>query len=379
VSAGRLRILHLHSGNMMGGIESMLLTLAECAHLSPEFEQQFALVFDGEFAATLREKHATVHLLPLVRLRHLPSIMRSRHQLAALLKQNHFDAVIAHSSWTQLIFANVVRQSDIPLLFWMHGPFDGHWLQKLASFQPPDFVICNSEWTRSTLDRCYPRVPSTIMYYPVSPRQSSRTRDEVRRELGVDPDETLILMAARMEPWKGHRQLLRALPLIRSQLRWRVLIAGGPNTPRETGYFESLKREASELDLSAKVRFLGYRSDVSALMMAAEIHCQPNEQPEPFGIVFVEALQAGVSVVTFAMGGPREILDRNTGILVPPGDLAGLAAALSRLIENPKLRSGLGMAGPARAQALCDPAQQIQMFKNTVQNVIARGKGAAIA
>jgi glycosyltransferase involved in cell wall biosynthesis len=121
-----------------------------------------------------------------------------------------------------------------------------------------------------------------------------------------------------------------------------------------------VEAEANRLQLAERVRFLGHRSDVPALMCAADIFCQPNADPEPFGVVFVEALQAGVPIVTYSMGGPQEILDQNCGILVPPGDLAGLHSALVRLMEDAPLRAKLGSAGPARAKSLCDPAQQIR-------------------
>ena len=376
--SGALRVLHLHSGNMMGGIESMLITLAECMHLCPDLEQSFALTFDSTFAAKLRAAKATVHLLPQVRLRHLPSIYQSRRQLRMLLREFDFDVVISHSPWIQLIFGDVVRNARIPLVFWMHGAFDGHWLQKLASFHRPDFAICNSIYTRSTLDRCYPNVPRKIIRYPVSLAVSKTDRQEIRSALGIKPEEVVVFTAARMEPWKGHHNLLRAAGKLTVSTPWRVLIAGAPNTPAETAYFESLKREATSLGVADRVEFLGFRTDVPALMAACDIHCQPNDLPEPFGIVFVEALQAGVPIVTFAMGGAQEILDSNTGLLVERGNIDALAHALSRLIEDRTVRSQLGSAGPARAYALCDPGHQMRMLTDTLRSVAKSRAGAAI-
>ena len=370
------RVLHLNAGNMMGGIESLLLTVASCDDATPEMDHQFALTFDDTFAARLRGLGKKVHLLPQVRLRYVPSIYQSRRQLRMLLDQFHFDAVVSHSTWIQLIFGDVVRESRIPSVFWMHGPFDGHWLQKLASFQPPDFAICNSHWTRQTLDRCYPRTPSTVIYAPVPPHREAMNRDETRAALGIDASEVCILIAARMEAWKGHFDLLRALVGIKSAATWRLLIAGAPNSPSEKAYFESLQREAAAY---GNVQFLGYRTDIAALMAAADIYCQPNRQPEPFGIAYVEALHAGVPVVTSAIGGAREILNRSTGILVEPGDAEGLARTLSQLIENRDLRIRLGSAGPARAHVLCDPARQMRMLSETLQSVIERAGGASAA
>ena len=368
-----LRVLHLNSGNMMGGIESLLLTIARCHELTPDVQHEFALTFDAEFAQQLRGATAKVHLLPQARLRHLPSIWQTRKELRTLLRDGRFDVAVAHSVWVQLIFGDLTRELQIPLVFWMHGPFEGHWLQRMASFQKPDFAICNSRWTCSTLDRCYPRVQSVVIYAPVAAPNYGTAREQTRARLGVAPEEVLILIAARMEPWKGHADLLRALAHVKLQ-QWRLLIAGSPNTVSESAYFDSLQEQAKSLAINGRVEFLGYRSDVSALMNAADIYCQPNRKPEPFGVVYVEALHAGVPVVTSRLGGAQEILDASTGLLVQPGDFDGLVRTLTQLMENSELRKRLGDAGRIRAMALCDPGQQMRMIADTLHSVINQGR-----
>lgn len=357
----QLRVLHVHSGNMLGGVESVLLTFGEHARTCPEFEQEFVLAFEEPFAKQLRATGAQVHVLPEMQLRNPLSVRRSRREAQNLLQRAPFDCAISHSPWCQVVYASAVRRANIPLIFWMHNNFDGHWLQKLASRYAPDMAICNSAFTRSTLPSVYPASPSRIIHYPVgdTPMRSD-ARESLRNELNVASNTVVILMASRADSWKGHRNLLQAAGQIDSRKDWVIWIAGAPQTPDEQRYFESLQTETARLQLSKRVRFLGHRSDVPALLRAADIYCQPNVEPEPFGVVFVEALQAGVPVVTFEMGGPREILTEGTGILVPPGDIAGLANALVRLIDDRDLRVRLGVGGPARAKQLCDPAQQIR-------------------
>jgi glycosyltransferase involved in cell wall biosynthesis len=124
------------------------------------------------------------------------------------------------------------------------------------------------------------------------------------------------------------------------------------------------------------VRFLGERRDVAACMRAADIHCQPNTGPEPFGLAFVEALYAGLPVVTTALGGALEIVTDACGVLVPAGDAAALTRALRRLILDPDARRRLGSAGPSRARELCDPSRQLAALAGLVDGISTRGVAA---
>jgi glycosyltransferase involved in cell wall biosynthesis len=154
-------------------------------------------------------------------------------------------------------------------------------------------------------------------------------------------------------------------------------MAGGPQKSGEEAYLAGLKSLADRAGIADRVRFLGQRRDVPRLMAAADIHCQPNTGPEPFGIVFVEALYSGLPVVTVAMGGAAEIVDGTCGIAVPtPGTPAAVADALARLVGDPELRRRLGSAGPVRAAELCDPDRQAGRLAEAIRPLIRSGRAA---
>lgn len=357
----------MNAGNMIGGVESVLLTMAEFADTCPPLQQEFALAFDGTFAHSLRDLGATVHILPPVHLRNPLSLLRTRRALRQLLRSGKYDAVISHSTWCQVVYASTVAKAAIPLVFWMHNDFDGHWLQRIAAYYPPQFAICNSEFTRSSLSNVYPDVLNEVQY-PVccAPRNNASRNDDLRRQLGVPQNSVVILMASRMDSWKGHLNLLRAAAEIRTNTDWMIWIAGAPQTAAERAYFDLVQSTVQQWKLEERVRFLGHRNDIPDVLRACDIYCQPNEKPEPFGVIFIEAMQAGVPVVTYGMGGAREILNEETGLLVAPGDIAGLAAALANLIEDAPLRTKLGVAGIGRAESLCNPERQIGRVYETL-------------
>jgi glycosyltransferase involved in cell wall biosynthesis len=167
-----------------------------------------------------------------------------------------------------------------------------------------------------------------------------------------------------LERWKGHQLLLDALGALAEVPNWVCWIAGGGQRPHEEGYFRELQQTASLHGIADRVHFLGQRQDVTRLLSAADIHCQPNTAPEPFGVAFVEALYASLPVVTTQFGGALEILDDGCCIMVQPGDKTALARGLWQLITNASMRKQLGAAGPARAATLCDPKSQLDKLCN---------------
>lgn len=374
-----MRILHVHSGNLFGGVETALLSLMREQVRAPQIEPVFALCFEGRFARDLRALGAPVRMLAPVRARNPLSVLRARRRLAGIIVAERIEAVICHMPWAHAIFAPAVRRSGRPLVFWMHSAANGrHWVERWAARTAPDLAICNSRFTASTMVKLFTPARSEILCFPVAtggPHLPPFERDALRAELGAPTGGAAILQASRMEPLKGHESHLRALGILRDRRDWVCWMAGGAERPHERAYLEQLAALARELGIEGRVKFLGHRGDVRQLMFAADIFCQPNAAPDAFGLVFVEALGAGLPVVTTAMGGACEIVDERCGILTPPGDVTALAQALSKLIANPAERLRLGSAGPARAATLCDPAARMAQFEEILLSL--RGGASA--
>jgi glycosyltransferase involved in cell wall biosynthesis len=175
-----------------------------------------------------------------------------------------------------------------------------------------------------------------------------------------------------MEKLKGQELHLRALATLPSGIAWECWQVGGPQTDAEREYFAKVRGLATRLGVSRRVRWLGERTDVRRLLSAADIYCQPNLTPDAFGITFVEALYAGLPVVTTAMGGAMEIIDESCGMLVPPDETGQLARALEGLLRDPARRARLAAAARARAAEISDPAKQLQRLHRELERVAAQ-------
>ena len=153
-------------------------------------------------------------------------------------------------------------------------------------------------------------------------------RSEVRRELGTSEQAVVVLQASRLERWKGQAIHLAALGLLRDIPDWECWLAGGVQKSGERRFLSELRSTARRAGIADRVRFLGQRADVPRMMAAADVFCQPNTGPEPYGIVLVEALYAALPVVTSGFGGTAEIVQQTCGILTTPGDTVAVATAL---------------------------------------------------
>jgi glycosyltransferase involved in cell wall biosynthesis len=371
-----MRILHVYSGNLYGGIETFLRTLARTQRGSPELAHEFALCFEGRLSRELREAGVTVHLLGAVKVSRPWTVWRARAELSRVLRRGGYAAVVCHAAWPQALFGPVARASGVPLVFYQHDALAGrHWLERWARVTAPDLIISNSRFSAGTLASVYPGVPYKVRYYPVPPLEPAdpHERARVRAELGAGERETVIVQSCRMEAWKGHRLLLEALGRLRGLPGWVLWVAGGAQRPAEASYLAEMEALASRLGIRERVHFLGQRTDVPRLLRAADIHCQPNLGPEPFGLAFIEALQAGLPVVTTALGAPLETIDTTCGLLVPP-EPGPLSEALQGLIQDGEQRRQLGAGGPPRAAALCEPAVFLRGLADDIR-VLAERRG----
>jgi glycosyltransferase involved in cell wall biosynthesis len=166
--------------------------------------------------------------------------------------------------------------------------------------------------------------------------------------------------------------MLRALARLTNGPCWTLWLAGAAQRLHEVAYRTELEREVVRLGLERRVQFLGERTDVPALMSAADLFCQANERPEPFGIVFAEALLSGLPVITAAMGGATEVVDETCAGLYDPMDTDGLTTTLRRLLADAHLRARLGAAGPAHARARCAPGMVLPILEQVLSECRSR-------
>jgi glycosyltransferase involved in cell wall biosynthesis len=185
----------------------------------------------------------------------------------------------------------------------------------------------------------------TVIRSAVDPDAFATTPEcsALRREFDVADDAIVLGAAGQLIERKGYRYLLDTFATLRERHAGvRLLIFG--EGPLET----ELRDQAAELGLDDVVDFPGFRPDLDSFIGCFDLFVHP-AVAEGLGVVTLKAQAAGVPVVGFMSGGVAEaVLNEQTGLLVPPGDVHALSDAISRLIDDVELRKRMSAAGRAR-------------------------------
>ena len=209
----------------------------------------------------------------------------------------------------------------------------------------PDHVVAVSKGIRRVLlDAGVPAAQVSQVYSAVeaSSYQSALTREAARARLGLDAQAGVIVVIAQLIPRKGHRFLLEAVPELLARHPGLQVLFVGDGELRGV-----LAADVAARGLGGVVHLLGYREDVADILRAADLLVHPATM-EGFANVAMQAMAAGIPVVSSAVGGmPESVRDGENGFLVPPADPVALAAAIGRLLGDPVLRQRLGARGRA--------------------------------
>lgn len=360
-------MLHINAGNLFGGVETYLVTLAESRGLAPGTEPEYALCFPGRQRDELLAAGVPVHDLGAVRWSRPWTLWLARRRLRTLLDQKKYDIVVLHQPWIQAGFGRTAEAMGAPTVAYFHGPTGTDRFVKYAKLCQPRLVIAPSRDSLACVDDLFPGVARGVVNYPFSKRMTQATelapekREEIRRGLGASAEDVIIFQASRIESWKGPDVVIEALCQLRDLPNWKFWFAGAPQRKKEQELYQRM--QVLSQPIADRVKFLGERSDVPDLMKAVDIYCQGNRGPEGFGLSFMEASYYGLPILTTDLGGAAEMIDASTGILTPPGDLNALVNGLRTLITDALTRREMGAGARAKAIRLCDTAQQLNLLK----------------
>lgn len=199
---------------------------------------------------------------------------------------------------------------------------------------------------------------------------ASTRRDEIRRSLGVGPDDLLCGIVGRLVWEKGYREVFSAAARLRDELPSLHFAVVGPDDPEKDDAVGPADLDAARR--SGRVQFLGARDDMEALYAAMDLYVLASYR-EGFPRSAMEAAAMGLPVIATQIRGCREVVDDGvTGALVPPRDASALTDAIRALALDPDRRRTMGEAAVVKARREFDQQRVIDVTLDVYERLLAR-------
>lgn len=348
------KILYVDHTPFVGGAELVLAShiqhlnkdtfepLVACSGSVPELVEKYkkagAKVFVISFAQ-LKIFSPTVFL----------RLLRAVLELRSIIRRSDADLVVTNTERALYVGTLSAFFTRRRLVWWVRDFEYNRLLFRLLS-RFPQKIICVSEAIRdyyngldnSKFEVVYVGSDFNERLRKVSLEDVLRLRDELR----LASADFVVGFVGRLVEWKGPHVLLEAANKFKVQSSKFKIVIVGSGEGQEGNIEPRLRQMVEEYDLENQVVITGHRQDIPVLMKAFDVFCHTSIEPEPFATVVIEAMLASTPVIGTNIGGTPEIITNSqTGFLVPPNDPKALAAILSHLAKNQRLRQKVGERG----------------------------------
>jgi len=229
--------------------------------------------------------------------------------------------------------------------------------------------VAIAEEVRATIQRVYgypdpPLIPNGVPTDEYAP--DPHTRAQWRQAHGIEPHATVLTHVGRFAPPKNHALLVEAFAQVRADCPLYLLLVGAGELE------DAVREQVAGLGLASRVRFLGVRADVADILRASDVFVLSSRwEGNPMSVM--EAMAAGLPVVSTAVGGVPELVREGvTGRLVPSEDAGALAQALQALVDDPARRQAMGAAARRHAVAHFDIRHTVRGYEQLYESLLRR-------
>jgi glycosyltransferase involved in cell wall biosynthesis len=356
-TSAMLKVLHVSAAAERGGLEVIMLNIVRGLDRA-RFIPEVLFLTDGPFVREVQETGTETHVITAGRLREVVRGGTAVSGVTRLIQSRGIGLVHSHNSKAHIYGGLAARIAGVPSLLHLQGvphpsvSRDG--LVSLLSVAIPArrTIACSNYVAQAFQSVWRTRRKVVVVHSGVMPEfgESGGEATTVRQDFGIPSGVPLVVMASRLQRWKGvHVFIKAAAQIVQDHSEVRFMVVGGTLFGLEKGYANELRRQVDALGLSSDVVFTGYRPDVSRFFAAADVVVHCSIEPDPFPTVLLEAMASAKPVVASDLGGPSEIVeDGVTGLLVPPDSPEHLARAVLTLVRDPGRAVQMGHAGAVR-------------------------------
>lgn len=292
-------------------------------------------------------------------------------RLLSFLKKESVDVVNANSFNAMMLIAPAAKLLDIPMIWTCHGWWPTGKATGFIINNFVDKVIAVSGFVKDKLLQEGFIKPNKIVQISLGidllKYSNLNSNEDVRHEYRISKNAPLIGMIGRFQKIKGHHIFIKmAAEIIKTYPKAHFMIVGSEvfEDVKEAEYGREINGLIKNNGLDEKIVLTGFRYDIPQILKALDVLVIPSEV-ETFGMVVLEAMAAGVPVVSCAKGGPREIIkDGENGFIINDQTLSELAQRVIFLIENPQIRKTMGLNGMRHVAAHYQIGNQVEKIES---------------
>jgi glycosyltransferase involved in cell wall biosynthesis len=364
-----INLLFIHQSGEMYGSDKTLLFLLKYLDKS-RFTSVVILPSEGPLKIALENENIKVVIAPVLKLHRkmfsvkeiynfLNDSKKAVSTMDILHKTHHFD-IIYSNTLAVLLGINYARKRKIKHIWHIHEIIESpklikHFFLKLIQIKANTKIIYNSFATSKfwNVNSIIARKSVIILNGLESIKEILPEKEiqKIRLDFfNADSNEIVIALIGRINSWKGQAILLEGFVEL-AKLNTNIkLVFIGSTPPNQDYLVADLHNKIAECNITEKVAIIPFQENIADFWQSIDIAVVPSIEPEPFGLVAVEAMLAKKPVVASNHGGLSEIVVNNeTGLLVEPRNVNELIIALQKLIENEELRKSFGQKGYEKA------------------------------
>jgi glycosyltransferase involved in cell wall biosynthesis len=331
------------------------------------------LLEQGPVAERLQREGQPFEVIEAGRLRNVRALATTQRWLKRQIDEFRPHAVYSNMPKAHVYCSLPSWRARLPALWsQMMIPSRPDAIERLATVLPARRVIALSE-AGAEAQRRLAFTPPVDVIHPGLELNRFRPGEagDLRAASGIPPDAPLVGIVGRLQPWKGQDRFLHAARIVSDQVpEARFAVIGGAVLGWEGDYPERLRRLAADLGLTDRVVFTGHTPDALRWTDALDVAVNASD-PEPFGLVILEAMALGTPVVAVGRGGPAEILTPgSTGLLSADSTPEALAGPVLQLLQNPDLRREIGRNARREIETRFTADRQGAAFAATVRSCV---------
>lgn len=365
-------VLHLSSSSGPGGAETVMASVASGLDTS-RYRSVVCLFRDGWLRERCEGLGLETHVVRMNGMLDLEWLRR----FTRLLRERGVGLIHAHEFGANTYGTLAGRLARVPVVATVHGRsyYTDRRRRRLAYrvvSRAAAMVAVSEDLKRFVVERAGVSARRVrVVYNGIGPAEpvSKDATARLRADLGLHRGERVVAVVGSLYGVKGHRFLLEATPGVLAACPSTVFLIAGRGESEA-----ALRTQAKSLGIDARVRFLGFRQDVPALLALCDVFVLPSLS-EGLSIAILEAMAAARPVVATKVGGnPELVVHSETGVLVECADPAGLASAVTRLLTNPAEARRLGENGRSRVQSRFTIGAMVKNYE-TIYDAVQKGSG----